>query len=66
MAADGESPHSFFIIISFFSFEVRNWKGRVVDRLRDAWALCFGVDTSPACPLNHWQLLLSPLPLKSF
>lgn len=62
MAVDGESPLSFFhIIISLFSFEVGNWKGRVVDSPRDAWALCFSADTSPACPLNHWQLLsLSP------
>lgn len=57
----------FFIITSLFSFEVWNWKERVVDRLRDAWALCFAGDTSPACPLNHWHFLpLSPLPLKSF
>lgn len=61
MAVDGESPLSFFIIISLFSFEVGNWKGRVVDSLSDAWALCFGADTPPACPLNHWQFLpLSP------
>lgn len=60
MAANGESP-SLFISISLFTFEVENWKGRVVDSLHDAWALCFSADMSPACPLNHWQiLLLSP------
>lgn len=55
-----EPPHC-IIIISLFSFEVGNWKERMVDSLCNAWALCFVVDTSPACPLNHWQLLpLSP------
>lgn len=56
-----EPPLCIIIIISLFSFEVGNWKGRMVDSLYNASALCFSVDTSSACPLNHWQLLpLSP------
>lgn len=61
MAENWWGPLLFFIIIALFFFDVRNWKARVVDNSCDAWALCFGADTLPACPLNHWQFLpLSP------